>query len=278
MKDKLKQFLDDSFKPYGNFPARKDVMQELLANLEEKYDDLTASGKSNKEAYDQTIESFGDVTEIMEQVAHDEPKQENDKYDLRKTIVDSIKGAISSGPDPRFRATSLIEADLANTKLSGSDFSMSVLMGANFDGSDLTKSKFKASALKGASFKAADLTKSVFDSSDIQDVVFKDANLTAAKFNRCALRGVNFQDATLDNTQFNQSDLGEVSFDGLTLSDTAFDGSSLKKTTFKNTILLNVSFHHSEVKHATFDGATMDKITHALLKGAKAQLDNVIIK
>ena len=25
MENKLKQFLDDAFKPYGNFPARKDV-------------------------------------------------------------------------------------------------------------------------------------------------------------------------------------------------------------------------------------------------------------
>jgi hypothetical protein len=33
MNDKLKQFLDDAFTPYGNFPARKDVEQELLANL-----------------------------------------------------------------------------------------------------------------------------------------------------------------------------------------------------------------------------------------------------
>ena len=31
MEKKLKAFLDNAFKPYGNFPARKDVEQELLA-------------------------------------------------------------------------------------------------------------------------------------------------------------------------------------------------------------------------------------------------------
>ena len=36
-----------------------------------------------------------------------------------------------------------------------------------------------------------------------------------------------------------------------------------------------MSFRHSAVKRAAFDGATMDKLTYALLKGAKARLDDV---
>jgi len=40
MENKLQEFLDEAFKPYGNFPSRKDVEQELLANLTEKYQDL----------------------------------------------------------------------------------------------------------------------------------------------------------------------------------------------------------------------------------------------
>ena len=52
MNDKLKKFLDDAFKPYGNFPSRKDVEQELLVNLTEKYDDLKSEGKTDEEAYE----------------------------------------------------------------------------------------------------------------------------------------------------------------------------------------------------------------------------------
>jgi hypothetical protein len=43
-------------------------------------------------------------------------------------------------------------------------------------------------------------------------------------------------------------------------------------------VLNNVTFHHSKVKHTIFDGATMDKITYALLKGVGANLTNVTVK
>ena len=34
MEKKLETFLDEAFKPYGDFPARADVVQELLTNLQ----------------------------------------------------------------------------------------------------------------------------------------------------------------------------------------------------------------------------------------------------
>ena len=266
MKTNLKQFLDDAFKPYGNFPARADVEQELLANLEEKYDDYTADGKSDAEAYRLTTESFGDVTEIMEQVAHNAPKNPNER---RTKIVDDSS---------RFRATSLVEADLAGTELSGSDFSMSALMGVNFANSDMQKATFKAASLKSASFIGTNLTDAVFSATDLQEADFTDANLSGAKLTKCALKGANFKGAVLDDTLFKQSDLSEMSFDNMMLKGTVFQSSSLKKATFKGAVLHTVSFHHTVVKHTNFDGATMDKITYALLKGAKAHLDNVTVK
>jgi BTB/POZ domain-containing protein KCTD9 len=64
----------------------------------------------------------------------------------------------------------------------------------------------------------------------------------------------------------------------MTLTGTGFVGTSLKNTSFKNTVLIDVLFRHSDVKHTIFDGATMDKVTYALLKGAKASLHNVTIQ
>src|SRR6185369_14559807 len=71
MDKKLEKYLDEAFKPYGDFPAKSDVKAELLGNLEEKYDDLKAGGKSDDEAYQATIDSVGDIAEIMEHVPHD---------------------------------------------------------------------------------------------------------------------------------------------------------------------------------------------------------------
>ena len=58
MEDKLQTFLDGAFAPYGNFPARDEVMTELHANLMEKLHDLKDQGKTDDEAYKAIVESF----------------------------------------------------------------------------------------------------------------------------------------------------------------------------------------------------------------------------
>ena len=90
-------------------------------------------------------------------------------------------------------------------------------------------------------------------------------------------RGATFVGSMLTGTDFSRSDLTGVSFDDQTLEGVMFDSASLKKTTFRNAILRDVSFHHTAVKHAIFDGATMDKITYAILKSAKATLNDIVL-
>lgn len=279
MNDKLTQFLDDAFKPYGNFPARKDVQQELLANLTEKYNDLKADGHSDEEAYKLTTASFGDVAEIMEHLAPAESPRASKKRGLKHTLITAITHPINGDPEAsRFVATDLTDTDLAGTDLRGADFSMSALANVNFDTAAMHDTVFKAAALKGASFAGTDLAGAVFDSSDIQKVNFKGSNLTNTRLIRCALKEAQFTDAVLVNTEFKQSDLEKVSFDGLALTNVKFTQVGLKEATFNGAVLTDVSFHHTKVKHTNFDGAIMDKITYALLKGAKANLDNVTIQ
>lgn len=260
MNDKLKKFINDAFKPYGDFPARNEVEQELLANLTEKYNDLVNDGKTEKEAYELTVESFGDVSEIMEHISH----------------TKNTKGAFKDD-DNRFRSSALADADLAGTSLVNSNFGMSDLRRVNFDNTDMRDTRFKGSDLTSASFVGANATNAIFGGSDLSGSNFTGANLTDARFTGCAFKNAKFGEATLDNTTFRMCDLGKLSFDGLTLRGTVFDKTSIRNTSFKNVELINVSFHHSDAKKAIFDGATMDKITYALLKSAKANLDNVKI-
>jgi BTB/POZ domain-containing protein KCTD9 len=279
MEKKLQKFLDEAFTPYGDFPARADVTQELLANLLEKFNDLKKQGKSDGAAYQMTVDSFGDVSEIMEQVPHDAAKSAYDdkgESSLYKTIVEGIKEAAGSKPTPK--ASVLTQADLTDTDLAGKDFSMSALVEASFDRADLRGAKFKAAALSAASFVEANLRNAVFSSSDLQNVNFNKADLTDAKLNASALKGATFVDTKLVNTEFSKSDLSGISFDGLILAGVIFNSSSLKKASFSGAVLRNVSFHHAAVKHAIFDGATMDKLTYALLKGAKATLKDVVVQ
>jgi uncharacterized protein YjbI with pentapeptide repeats len=262
MEKKLSQFLDEAFTPYGDFPARADVVQELLANLLEKFSDLKKQGKSETQAYQLTVDSFGDVSEIMEQVQHD--------------AAEPARAAVGDKSTPK--ASVLTQADLTDTDLAGKDFSMSALMETSFDRSDLHDVQFKSAALSGATFAEANLKNAVFSSADLQNVNFNKADLTDAKFKSAALKGATFIDTTLINTEFSKSDLSGILFDGLVLEGVIFNSSSLKKASFKGAELRNVSFHHTAVKHAIFDGATMDKLTYALLKGAKATLNDVVVR
>ncbi len=54
--------------------------------------------------------------------------------------------------------------------------------------------------------------------------------------------------------------------------------SALKGVNFKNAVFRNVSFKYAYYCHkANFDGATMDKVTYAVLKRNKADLTNVTV-
>jgi len=65
-----------------------------------------------------------------------------------------------------------------------------------------------------------------------------------------------------------------ANFEGVTLVGTNFHMSDLSGTSFKNAVIHNVNFKNSDPRKAIFDGATMDKLTYALLKGYKANLTN----
>jgi len=206
MEKKLEQFLDEVFAPYGDFPSRADITQELLVNLQERYEDLRKQGRSEDEAYRATIDSFGDVAEIMDQVPHGERKTAEPGF--RKTPKKASR--LAKAHRIGFSNADLKEADLRDSNLTGTDFCGSELSNASFDRSDLDGSKFRAAALKGASFDGADLTNAVFAGGDLRDVSFDGAKLTDATIKTSDLRGTTFAGATLDGTYFGHSDLREV--------------------------------------------------------------------
>ncbi|HSX07139.1 MAG TPA: pentapeptide repeat-containing protein [Candidatus Saccharimonadia bacterium] len=278
MQEKLSQFLDQAFAPYGDFPARSEVTKELLANLNEKYQDLKEQGMSDDEAYQATVDSFGDVKEIMDELSRSEKEATPEpEPSLRETLKNTFRQAKATMGISKFGATVLKQADLSDSDLSGQDFSYSALMGTNFDRSNLASAKFRAAALKDTSFVGANIRDAVFAASDLQNANFTNADLAGTKFRASALKNATFTDAKLTSTDFGHSDLGGVTFDSQELNGVVFNGASLKSTSFKNATLHDVSFHHTEVKHTIFDGTKMDKVTYALLKGAGAVVDTVEI-
>src|SRR5579872_4605522 len=93
MEKKLQDYLDEAFAPYGNFPGKTDVKKELLANLVERYNDYKKQGMNDAEAYQMTVDSFGDVEEIMEEVPHS--RQTDDDEETKTSLRDSIKNIVT---------------------------------------------------------------------------------------------------------------------------------------------------------------------------------------
>jgi BTB/POZ domain-containing protein KCTD9 len=257
MSQKIKDYLDKVFAPYEDIKAIQDIKEELYTDLQEKFKDLQNEGYAEEIAFNRTIESIGEISELVESI--------NAKTrDLQQLVgMDFSKSNLENSD---LKAVNLRNGKFTFSNMAGSDFSHSTLQGTNFDYSNLEKSDFRNSDLSGTSFKCANLEYSKFDG----------ANLTEAKITKSNLKGASLKDCIFDGTDFSYTNLAEVCFDNLTFNGTIFNHSSLKRTSFRNAILKNVSFK-SDVKYVIFDGARMDKLTYTLLKGYKANLENVTV-
>lgn len=66
--NKIKNYVDDLFKDIKKTRKSEELKEELLSDLEEKYQDLISNGKNEKEAYQEVIGGIGDVDELLEEL------------------------------------------------------------------------------------------------------------------------------------------------------------------------------------------------------------------
>ena len=81
---------------------------------------------------------------------------------------------------------------------------------------------------------------------------------------------------------FKYSDLRGLQLDGQTFLGVKFDQAALGKASFQGATLKNVSFRSqfiwsNPIKSINFDGAMMDKLTYAALKGLEADVSKVTV-
>lgn len=192
-------------------------------------------------------------------------------------------------------AVNLQESDFAGVTLHKGKFKASPMRGANFAGADLTGSSFEAIDAREANFDDANLTDCNFSATDLEDASFRksillrttlsmsgqgakftDVNLIDVKLSKTDLRRTTFENCIFNNVDFNNCDLRGFRFDGQTFIGVRFDKSALNDVSFRGATLKNVSFtlpfsvtnkSYIAMKTISFDGATMDKLTYAALKG-----------
>ena len=256
--EKLKNHLDEILAPYGSLEKVKELKEELLSHLMEKLRDMRTEGYAEERAFDEAVASLAGVSEIVESM-------NQNLGNLAHLAAMRFSGSNLKNSD--FSSITAPQKQFDYSNLEGSKFSHSDLQGCSFKWANLSNADFDRSNLRGASFKGTNLT----------NVTFKGADLTGAMLQMSNLKGASFENSRLDNTDFGKSNLSGVSFDGQSIVGAVFDNANLRDASFRNTRLSGVSFR-TDVKKTAFAGASMDKLTYAVLKGHRADLTNVTVE
>lgn len=88
MYENLRKRVDELFENAPKTRRVNDFKEELMANLIDKYNDLTASGKSEEDAINETIDSVGDVDELIRGL------KEPDIFNYKQMQKDREKSAV----------------------------------------------------------------------------------------------------------------------------------------------------------------------------------------
>ena len=69
MKEKIRKFMDDLLKDVTKTRKMLELKEELIGNMEERYDDLISQGYREEDAYQCALDSVGDVKELFREFA-----------------------------------------------------------------------------------------------------------------------------------------------------------------------------------------------------------------
>ena len=84
MKDEIRKHVNELFEDAPKTKRTYDLKEELISNLNEKYNDLVQNGKSEKESYDNVIAGIGDVSELISNLESNNPMNELELNKRRK--------------------------------------------------------------------------------------------------------------------------------------------------------------------------------------------------
>jgi uncharacterized protein YjbI with pentapeptide repeats len=285
MNDKLHDYVEGVFAPYEGTKSVSELKADLLADLQERFRELRAEGKDDATAFELTVDSIGDIEQTVQEVSNLSRRLERqmatrfDASDLRGSDFAGV--AVRDG---KFESSALRGSDFSRADLTGSSFKNSDLADATFDGADLTDARMTTAELARASFHGSVLVRTDFSKSGLTETRFADAALTDVGFRMTDLKRTAFEGCTFTGVDFSYSDLRGLNLDGSTFISVKFDRAALEGVTFRGATLRDVSFRAWSKKYRTairtviFDGARMDKLTYAGLKGLGADLSNVTVE
>jgi uncharacterized protein YjbI with pentapeptide repeats len=290
MNEKLNQYLNGVFAPYEGVKSVAELKADLLSDLQERFNELKAEGKDDETAFALTIDSIGDIEGTVQEVANLSRSLERQVHiNFSASNLPKSDFAGVSVHKGKFDASALQGSDFAGADLTGSIFKASNLRESNFDGTNLTDCTFSVTDITGASFNKTILVRTEFNTSELTRAKFSAVKLVDVKLNMIDLRETIFENCIFNGVDFKYTDLRGLCLDGQTFIGVRFDNAALNEASFKGATLKNVSFvapftwttwskkYYRAIKTIHFDGATMDKLTYAALKGMEADLSKVTV-
>jgi hypothetical protein len=82
MNEKLDKYLDGVFSQYEDGAAIRELKEELKINLQERWRDLKQQGYDDETAYKMTIDSIGDISEVIQSIAGNKELKQMVRKDL----------------------------------------------------------------------------------------------------------------------------------------------------------------------------------------------------
>ena len=290
MNEKLNQYLNGVFAPYDGVKSVAELKADLLADLQERFHELKADGRDDETAFQITIDSIGDIEQTVREAAGLSRSLERQLLiNFSASNLPKSDFAGVTAHKGKFEASTLRGSDFSGADLTGSSFFSSDVRDVNFDRANLTDCTLSTSDLTGASFNKTILVRTQFSTSDLTRATFSDVKLVDARLTMTDLRETVFERCIFNGVVFKYTDLRGLCLDGQTFLGVTFDNTSLNEATFRGATLKNVSFvaavtwtswskkYYRAIKTISFDGATMDKLTYAALKGMEADLSNVTV-
>ena len=298
MNDKLNQYLNGVFAPFEGVKSVAELKADLLSDLQERFDELKSEGKDDDTAFQMTIDGIGDIEQTVREVANLSRSLERQvRINLNAIDLEKSDFAGVTAHQGKYYASNLRGSDFSGADLTGSLFDVSDAREANFGGANLTKCKFSISDTREANFDGADLTDCNFSITDLADANFRssilvrtnfnlsgqgakfsDVNLIDVKLSKTDLRDTIFENCIFNGVDFSLCDLRGMHFDDQTFIAVKFDKCSMKEASFRGATLKNVLFTppfsltnkaYLDMGTICFDGAMMDKLTYASLKGLR---------
>lgn len=90
MKEKIEQHFNQIFADAPRTRKALDLKKEMMQSAVDKYNDMVADGYSQEDAYQNVIESIGDVTELFPEVEEKNMLALNEKDRRRKALLTSV--------------------------------------------------------------------------------------------------------------------------------------------------------------------------------------------